>query len=58
MIYSINPKLCDSCGTCIAVCPSDAIFIEDKTAVIQQDLCIHCGSCKTACPLFIIEEQI
>ncbi|MGM0548083.1 MAG: 4Fe-4S dicluster domain-containing protein [Bacillota bacterium] len=45
----------NNCRKCLAhpcsiVCPVDAITIEEKAAVIDQEKCINCGKCKKACP--------
>lgn len=53
MAYVITAK-CESCGDCIEVCPSDAIFfVEDDpdwpTYYIHPDECIECGACETEC---------
>jgi Iron only hydrogenase large subunit, C-terminal domain len=42
---------------CKEVCPKDAIFIENKKAVIDKDKCIECGKCTKACPYTAIIAQ-
>lgn len=44
---------CIGLGDCIAVCPQEAIVIENGTAVVT-DLCSGCGTCVPACPKHII----
>ncbi len=41
---------CDECGTCIAVCPVDAIVL-DKLVSIDVLKCIACGRCIDVCPV-------
>jgi anaerobic carbon-monoxide dehydrogenase iron sulfur subunit len=43
--------VCNQCGECIAVCPTQAIS-RDKTGVvrIKKDLCVGCLSCVGFCP--------
>lgn len=44
-------KDCTGCGSCVAVCPTEAITMnEDNIAVVNEDLCIGCGSCVGVCP--------
>lgn len=45
----IDLKLCHSCGTCIAVCPTEAIVLEDETAKLKGK-CTNCALCYTSCP--------
>lgn len=48
---------CFGFGDCQAVCPANAIVIdEDKDiAEIMEDKCVGCGACVKACPRSIIE---
>lgn len=46
---------CLGLGTCVDVCPFDAIFInEDKIAEVIPDKCTACGKCIEACPKDVI----
>ena len=45
---------CLGCGDCAAVCPTEAICIEDGIARINRELCIGCGACAKECPKGII----
>ena len=46
----INTELCDICGTCVSVCPVDAINVEEFRVWIDAEKCIECGKCKQVCP--------
>lgn len=48
------PFACLGLGDCIKVCPQEAIFIENNTAVIS-DNCCGCGKCAEICPQKIIQ---
>ena len=41
---------CTGCGDCLQVCPTTAIRIIDRKAVIDPAACLECGRCVEACP--------
>ncbi len=43
---------CTHCGACIAICPTEALYIDKKTmkVVFDTDKCIACELCVKACP--------
>ena len=44
---------CIGLGDCVKVCPQNAIYIKNNTAVVSKQ-CIGCGKCVEICPLKII----
>ena len=46
---------CVGLGSCVSVCPFEAISIKDGTAVVDYTACNGCGLCVSACPKHIIE---
>ncbi|MEG2262701.1 MAG: 4Fe-4S binding protein [Raoultibacter sp.] len=40
---------CDECGTCVALCPTKAISV-DEPRKTNKNLCITCTACIAACP--------
>lgn len=46
---------CHGLGTCVAVCPFDAIHIKNGIAVVDPDKCKACKKCIEACPRNLIE---
>ena len=46
---TVNKELCDECGTCVSVCPKNAIVLTDKP-VISTERCVSCGICVSICP--------
>lgn len=58
---TINEELCAACGTCVAVCPYDAIKLVEKEnhrlAEVNDVLCKGCGSCAGACPTGAAQQK-
>jgi len=52
----INRELCDICGTCVAVCPADAIIVKEFIVTIDNGKCIDCLKCLKICPVNAIKE--
>lgn len=44
-----NREKCTGCGSCILVCPNDAIRLVDGKAVTDQEACNGCGTCVKNC---------
>ena len=52
-------EYCVACGSCVKVCPMEAITIwKGVIAHIQKDQCVGCGRCVTTCPASTIELKI
>lgn len=53
-----GPKSCNSgClgfGTCVKVCPFDAIHVVNGVAVVDREKCKACGKCIAVCPKNLI----
>ncbi|MBN1294201.1 MAG: 4Fe-4S binding protein [Candidatus Latescibacteria bacterium] len=52
----VDRRLCDVCGTCVAVCSSDAITIRGNKLVIDHELCVNCLACVSVCPVGALGE--
>ncbi|NLA30591.1 MAG: 4Fe-4S binding protein [Methanomicrobiales archaeon] len=46
----VDIEKCTGCETCVDVCPSAAITMEDGKAKIDADLCVDCETCVDECP--------
>lgn len=46
---------CIGYGDCVAVCPQNAIRLEDGLAHIDFRLCVGCGLCASTCPQSVIK---
>lgn len=53
-----GPKSCNSgClgfGTCVKVCPFEAISVENGVAKVHKEICKACGKCVAVCPKHLI----
>ena len=54
-----GPKSCNyGClgfGSCVQVCPFDAIHVVNGVAVVDKEACKACGKCVAVCPKHLIE---
>lgn len=48
------PNICIKCKKCMAMCPNDAIYLENDIMKIDDSKCLLCGYCSTVCPEFAI----
>ncbi|OQB21235.1 MAG: Glutamate synthase (NADPH) small chain [candidate division BRC1 bacterium ADurb.Bin183] len=50
-VSRINVSLCQACGTCIEMCPYNAIDMDEAkgAAVVNPALCKGCGICASSC---------
>jgi nitroreductase/Pyruvate/2-oxoacid:ferredoxin oxidoreductase delta subunit len=46
----IDQELCDGCGLCVSVCPSETISVKNKKAQITGEDSLTCGHCIAICP--------
>jgi Fe-S-cluster-containing hydrogenase component 2 len=54
----IPAERCDFCGTCVAVCPADAIELKESSVCVVAEKCTRCGNCVAVCPLGVPEEAV
>lgn len=49
----LDNDLCSGCGTCVGVCPAEALVIDSLSShkpVIDEAKCTNCGLCYEVCP--------
>jgi len=46
----VSQKRCVGCGVCKKNCANDAIYFENKKAIIDDTKCVGCGRCIGVCP--------
>jgi len=54
----VNWDKCTQCGVCVAICPTDALYIKDRKTMevaFDSDKCIACELCIRPCPPRAIE---
>jgi len=62
LIAVVDEDLCSGCGTCISICPYNAIEkVEGKDgkmqAKVNEALCMGCGACVACCPSGAIQQK-
>ena len=53
-IFVVDEKLCYGCGACIALCPTNALDLVKRLAIVNQDDCTLCKHCIPSCPVFAL----
>jgi heterodisulfide reductase subunit A-like polyferredoxin len=47
----VDEKTCSGCGTCVSICPFEAMGKDEKDiARVNEGLCKGCGLCAASCP--------
>ncbi|SDO88251.1 DUF362 domain-containing protein [Desulforhopalus singaporensis] len=46
----VNTEVCVGCGFCVLDCPTGAVSLKKKKAVIESVKCTNCNACLRACP--------
>jgi len=57
MPAKVDKGKCTGCESCVSECPSDAIKMANKKAVIDADACVDCGVCVDACSVEAISME-
>ncbi len=52
-----NNELCDNCGGCAAVCPTNAITVFFDIIEVDLELCNDCLVCQKVCPVKAISKK-
>jgi len=53
----VKDNRCDFCGTCVAVCPVDAIELSEINISIIHETCTDCDLCIWVCPINVLSSD-
>ena len=55
-----DEESCVQCGTCTAICPSDALHMDipTRTVIFDRELCTACGLCLPVCPVRAMNAEL
>ncbi|CAC11657.1 ferredoxin 2[4Fe-4S] related protin [Thermoplasma acidophilum] len=53
----VDRNLCNYCGACVGMCPTDAIWLDETVIKIHEEKCIECGFCIVGCPTGAITAE-
>ncbi|MDW7679629.1 MAG: 4Fe-4S binding protein [bacterium] len=56
-MIALKMDLCDFCGSCVSVCPEDAIELFEARLEIDHDKCTECLRCIKVCPFRALEVK-
>lgn len=52
---NVNQRECVACGTCVKVCPREAIsIVSGMYAEVNSSKCVGCSLCAKVCPATVI----
>ena len=55
---NVFQRECVACGTCVKVCPRDAIaIVSGMFAEVNPNKCVGCSLCAKACPASVIDMK-
>lgn len=58
-LIEVDTEKCISCGSCVALCPVEAIALDDELSVVfNKEKCVGstCSACVDACPVRAIKS--
>ena len=55
--FVVDEDLCYGCGACIALCPTNALDLQNRLAIVEQEKCTLCEHCIPSCPVFALSIE-
>lgn len=56
-MIKIDQEKCNGCGSCVDVCPCDALSVTDGKCKVDNDACTECEACIGECPTQAISNE-
>ena len=50
-LFVVDDDRCFGCAACVALCPVDALVLDNLLAIVDEPKCTHCEHCIPACPV-------
>ncbi len=50
-VFEVEDDRCFGCAACVALCPVDALHLDNLLAIVNEPACTHCKLCIPACPV-------
>jgi len=47
----VDDHICLVCGTCVGICPANAMVLGNDRLNISEELCTRCEKCVQICPV-------
>jgi ferredoxin len=54
----VDTRLCLVCGTCVGVCPANAMFLDNDRLNIFEEDCTYCRRCLLICPVRALSQGV
>lgn len=56
-LFVVDETRCFGCAACIALCPVDALILDDLLVIVDEPTCTHCELCIPSCPVFALSLE-